>query len=272
MNEKQLRSIRGSTIGKVETINELPLNELPLLGEKWLESKIQRMRNLLKIAEPDEALYREIMLSLGYPKNKVQFLELALMTPFKIIKTLGEREKIEKALLYRAGFIDSKEGLPDDFDFSLRMEKSIWNFRGIRPANHPEKRIKGISYLLSETSSCGLVDFFVKRLNEGIQSHLTPKKAQNYVNKIMDFKGVGIQRKREMFFNIILPFSIASLENKNSEVIKFLNTIFSTHPPLSENSITKRFKSFVDESTYDKLNVSTKTYFGIHLFVKEKLR
>ena len=56
------------------------------LGEKWLEIKKQRMQNLLKIAPPDEALYREIMLSLGYPKNKVNFLELALILPYSEIK------------------------------------------------------------------------------------------------------------------------------------------------------------------------------------------
>ncbi len=88
----------------------------------------------------------------------------------------------------------------------------------------------------------------------------------------MDFKGLGIQRKREMFFNIILPFCLAFLEDQNSEVIKFLNTIFSIHPPLSENSTTKRLKFVVDKSSYAKLNVSTKTYFGIHLFIKEKLQ
>lgn len=44
------------------------------LGEKWHESNIQRMRDLLKIAEPDEVLYREVILSLGYPKNKSNFL------------------------------------------------------------------------------------------------------------------------------------------------------------------------------------------------------
>ncbi len=89
-------------------MKEITKNFLRELGTKWLELKIQRMKNLLKIAEPDEALYREIMLSLGYPKNKVQFLELALMLPFKEIRKLKEREKIEKALLYRSGFTDLK--------------------------------------------------------------------------------------------------------------------------------------------------------------------
>jgi len=54
-------------------MSEVKLKQLlNKLGAEVLESKIQRMKNLLKIALPDEALYREIMLSLGYPKNKVQ--------------------------------------------------------------------------------------------------------------------------------------------------------------------------------------------------------
>jgi len=100
--------------------------DLTYLGNKWLELKKQRMQNLLKIAPPDEALYREIMLSLGYPKNKVNFLELALILPYSEIKKLKDKHTIEKALLYRAGFINEKDGLPENFDFSLRMDKSVW--------------------------------------------------------------------------------------------------------------------------------------------------
>jgi hypothetical protein len=137
--------------------------DLNILGDKWLELKKQRMQNLLKIAFPDEALYREIMLSLGYPNNKVNFLELALITPYAEIKKLKEKHTIENALLYRAGFTEDKKGLPTDFDFSLKLDKSVWNYKGIRPANYPEKRIKGISNLLSETVEKGIVDFFLDR-------------------------------------------------------------------------------------------------------------
>jgi len=77
--------------------------DLNHLGNKWLELKKQRMKNLLKIALPDEALYREIMLSLGFPQNKLNFLELALITPYYEIRKLKEKNIIEKALLYRAG-------------------------------------------------------------------------------------------------------------------------------------------------------------------------
>jgi hypothetical protein len=73
-------------------------------GEKCIARKKQKMANLLKIAHPDEALYREVMLALGYRNNKVQFLELATITPYSEIKSLKDLELIRKVLLYRAGF------------------------------------------------------------------------------------------------------------------------------------------------------------------------
>ena len=104
------------------------------------------------------------MLSLGYPKNKVNFLELALILPYSEIKKLKDRHTIEKALLYRAGFINEKDGLPENFDFSLRMDKSVWEYKGIRPANFPEKRIKGIVELLEKSVEKGLVNFFQEKV------------------------------------------------------------------------------------------------------------
>ncbi|MCS7180412.1 MAG: DUF2851 family protein [bacterium] len=245
---------------------------LESMGEKWLEGKIQRMRNLLKIADPDEALYREIMLSLGYPKNKVQFLELSLILPYKELKRLKEKDKIQNALLYRAGFSDDKKGLPEDFDFSLKMEKSVWEFKKIRPANFPDKRIKGISELLADTTSTGIVRYFIDRIEKEIKDIKNPKEAKIVVEKIMDFKGIGKDRKREMFFNIVLPFNLAYLEDKNSNIIQFLKKIFGIHPPLSENSVTKKFIEIInDKQIYKKINFSTKTYFGIHYYIKEKI-
>lgn len=196
--------------------------DLNTLGEKWLELKKQRMQNLLKIAFPDEALYREIMLSLGYPNNKVNFLELALITPYAEIRKLKEKHIIEKALLYRAGFTDDKNGLPQDFDFSLKLDKSVWNYKGIRPANFPEKRIKGISILLSETIEKGIVNFFIDR----IKAELNNKDPKDAVKKIMNFEGVGVQRKTEMFFNIIMPFLM--VYSDYDKIKNFLNFLLKS--------------------------------------------
>lgn len=234
--------------------------DITQLGNRWLELKKQRMQNLLKIALPDEALYREIMLSLGYPNNKVNFLELALITPYAEIKKLKERQIIEKALLYRAGFTDDKEGLSEDFDFSLKIDKSVWNYKGIRPANFPEKRIKGISILLSQTIEKGIVHFFLER----IKAELNNKNPKDAVKKIMNFGGIGLQRKVEMFFNIIMPFFIVYSED--DKIKNFLNFIIEKHPSLSENGLIKSFKL-----NYPDIKIeNVKTYMGAILFQKSK--
>lgn len=217
------------------------------------------MQNLLKIAFPDEALYREIMLSLGYPNNKVNFLELALITPYAEIRKLKEKHIIEKALLYRAGFTDDKNGLPQDFDFSLKLDKSVWNYKGIRPANFPEKRIKGISILLSETIEKGIVNFFIDR----IKAELNNKDPKDAVKKIMNFEGVGVQRKTEMFFNIIMPFLM--VYSDYDKIKNFLNFLFEKHPPLSENRFIKSFKINFPDIKIENV----KTYMGALFFTKK---
>ena len=236
------------------------LPDLKKLSKCWLEQKKQRMQNLLKIALPDEALYREIMLSLGYPKNKVNFLELALILPYSEIKKLIDREIIEKALLYRAGFTSDRKGLPDEFDLSLRMDKSVWEYRGIRPANFPEKRIKGITDLLVKGIEKGLVNLFLEKVRSQIQNK-NPKSA---LKKIMDFEGVGNQRKEAMFFNIVMPFlMVFSDEECIQEFLKFM---FENYPPLHDNRLTRAFKN-----KYPELEIKTvEQYMGIIFYQKNE--
>lgn len=229
--------------------------------DQWLESKKQRMSNLLKIATPDEALYREIMLSLGYPKNKINFLELALILPYSEIQKLKEKNTIAEALLYRAGLSNNKSNLPDSFDLSLRMDKSVWIYRGIRPINYPEKRIRGISELLSLSIKIGLVNFFIENTRKEIKNK-NPKSA---LKRIMNFQGIGIQRKEEMFFNIIIPFLLVF--DCEKEIKDFLFLFFSKYPPLYENTIIKTFKQ---KNPNTKIQ-NAKEYMGVIYFIKNSL-
>lgn len=222
-----------------------------------LRKKKQRMSDLLKIALPDEALYREIMLSLGYPKNKVQFLELALLLPYSEIQKLKTRELIEKALLYRVGFTDDYSHLPNGFDTSLKMHKSVWTYLSIRPANYPEKRIQGVSNLLSISIDTGLVHFFLEQIHKQI-GNSNPREA---LRKIMNFEGIGKSRKEEMFFNIIFPFML--VYNTDRSLKHYLNFLFENHPPLAENRITKKI------SGINNIKIkNVKDYMGILYKIK----
>ncbi len=220
------------------------------LGLERLENKKQRMRNLLKIAQPDEALYREIMLSLGYKNNKLPFLELATLLPYYEIKKLEKREIIEKAMLYRAGFIDDKSDIPGFFDFSLRMTKDAWTHKGTRPTNFPEKRIKQISYLLSETIEKGIFIYFKDKIEDAFCNEVNKKSAKSVVKKTMSFAGLGEARKLDMFFNIITPFYMVIYESeKNLKLNNFLQDIIESYPLTNEN---KKLAAKISEKYLDE--------------------
>lgn len=87
----------------------------------------------------------------------------------------------------------------------------------------------------------------------------------------MSFKGVGIDRKREMFFNIILPFYLA--DDTFNKYHQFLLKIFETHPPLEENSAIKKFYRLVlSNDSNEKIKFSNvKEYFGAIKFVAAKI-
>jgi len=220
--------------------------QIESLGSDRLEVKKQRMRNLLKIALPDEALYRELMLSLGYKNNKTQFLELALITPYSEIRRLKDKDSIQLALLHRAGFVDAEARLTN-FDFSLKMDKGVWNLERTRPQNHPQKRIEHISDVLDETvSKGGIFRFFRLKIEENYFESWTndlksnQKIANAIVNKIMSFAGIGKERKVDMFFNIILPFFLVTYEDEtNHKMHDFLEKLYEYHKALVHNSITR---------------------------------
>lgn len=196
------------------------------------------MSNLLKIANPDEALYREIMLSLGYKNNKIPFLELATLLPYSEIKKLSKREVIEQALLYRAGFSDDKDHIPSDFDFSLKMTKDVWTYKGTRPSNFPEKRINQITYLLIESVNVGIFNFFKNKIEEFYQKDITRKESKRIVLNIMSFRGLGAERKVEMFFNIIVPF-FSVIYGDSERYQNFLLKLIETHPAMQKRKINK---------------------------------
>ena len=252
---------------------------LDSLGEERLRQKKTRMENLLKIANPDEALYRELMLALGYKNNKAQFLELAMILPYSEICKLNDQGMIEKALLYRAGFSKLKEGLPEDFDFSLKMNKSVWRYKGTRPANYPERRIEGISRLLLYSLGSGLRSLFEKKIIENCSEKVDKKRAMNFSRAIAQIftttKAVGKARAVEICFNIILPFFAVIFEQRGeSKYADFLYKAYDLHPTLASNSITRTMEKQLfcnKKNDPGRIATSARRYMGlILLYYKNK--
>ncbi len=253
----------------ISSVGRFPKEDVGILldqfGDKRLSNKKERMKNLLKIAVPDEALYREIMLSLGYKKNKVQFQELAMILPYSEICRLKNQETIEKALLYRGGLDNSKSGLPKDFDTSLKMKKDVWKYQSVRPPNFPERRIKSISGFFSESCENGIYEFFKQRIQKNSSQSVNKRTASQIVNQIISIKGIGKTRGLEIFFNILLPFYEVIFESDGKpDFVRFLDDLYAHHPPLPDNFITKamRKKLFKDKKGSEVVT-SVKRYMGL---------
>lgn len=171
-------------------------------------------------------------LDIENPEKKKEYKDTKKL---RAIHELPLQLTIKKALLYRAGFLEDNNGLPPSFDSSLRMDKSIWEYKNTRFANFPEKRIIGITDLLTKSIDEGLVDFFNEKI-KGVAGK-DPKVA---LRDTMSFNGIGIQRKEAMFFNIIMPFMMAY--SKDDAIIRFLRTMLETYPALSDNRLIRTFK------------------------------
>lgn len=240
------------------------------LGCKRIESKKKRMRNLLKIALPDEALYREIMLSLGYKNNSLSFLELATLLPYSEIRKLNKREVIERAMLFRAGFIDDRSDIPGYFDFSLRMMSSVWTYKETRPANFPEKRISQVSYLLAQTIEHGIYAFFKKRVEAGLTDGINGQNVKAKVNTIISFGGLGVSRKLDMFFNILVPFYLVIFEDEGKVLEKKqLERVVEIFPVTKGNK--KIIERIARKYPEERIKIESMIeYFGLLEFEKNK--
>lgn len=256
---------------KLESLGAQKL--LDYLGDKRLQEKKKRMENLLNVANPDEALYREIMLALGYKNNKVQFLELAMILPYSDISRFNAPDTIEKALLYRAGFDNSRNSLPKDFDFSLKMNKSVWRYKGVRPYNQPEKRIKSVSRFLYKSCKDGLCKMFERTIEDGASRNIDQKSARRFSKELIGLftdipeNIIGNTRAYEIIFNIIFPFFITYFaQNEKKQFSEYLYRIFAVHPPLQDNSVTKDMKlQFFGQDTDKAKKVVDNVirYFGL---------
>jgi len=113
---------------------------------------------------------------------------------------------------------------------------------------------------LEKSIEKGLVNFFLEKVKTEIKN----KNSKSALKNIMNFKGIGKQRKEEMFFNIIMPFLMVFSEDKNIQ--QFLNFMFETYPPLQDNRLTKTFKN-----EYPDLKITNvKQHMGAIFFEKTK--
>ena len=194
-------------------------------GEERLRLKAERLALALQKKEPEQVLWEEIMAALGYKNNKAAFRQLATILPLCRLRALTQTPKEAYALLL--GLSGLLPAQPDPawpqetrtfiravWDFwwkqseelkELALEKADWTLAGLRPANHPIRRLMAAAHYATQTLEIS------KHWNQ--LTEFPP----NFWSTHMSWKRackptalVGQARANAIITNILVPFQAAT--------------------------------------------------------------
>lgn len=135
-----------------------------------LRRKSARLAQLATIHGRDEAIFQSVAAALGYKHNKLPFTLLAQRLPLR--QLLEDRPFATSSLLGISGFLaepDLRKLRPDTRSYlrdlwehwwrrrseveRLGLPAALWRLSGVRPTNHPQRRIAALAALLGHWPS-----------------------------------------------------------------------------------------------------------------------
>jgi hypothetical protein len=150
--------------------------EMEGLGEERVAARVRALQRSARRLGPDGALYRELMVGLGYRHNKPGFAELARIVPWGRVRGVDPGEA-------RRAYERPFASIP-------------WRRCG-RPANHPARRLEGWSRFIGSVGD-ELIETFTGQ-PQGAEARLDPDGAGL----------IGPERAHDLVVNAVLPALIA---------------------------------------------------------------
>ncbi|MEI6351656.1 MAG: DUF2851 family protein [Verrucomicrobiota bacterium] len=193
--------------------------------------KAQRLAQLSDQSAPAEGLYQALAETLGYRYNKLPFTVLAQRFPLSQLRK--EPDQIETLLFAGSGFLtatdlgaldgDTRGYLRDlwsqwwprrtEFE-TLILSPKLWKLAGIRPVNHPQRRIAALAAVvrnwaviqtLALQCDVGAIrNFFSQLQHEYWDFHYTLTSKRSKARMAL----VGEGRVTEMLANVFFPAAI----------------------------------------------------------------
>jgi hypothetical protein len=175
---------------------------LDRLGDLRFRQKAEAFRQALSAEDQDQVLYAAVLEALGYGGQREAFARLAEELPYRRLRAAAAGHTggqaavhLETALLAAAAVAAS-------------AAPGLWRLRGLRPANHPRRRLVGAARLLARAHQ-GLAAYARASLTDD----LSPAAA---IRAWMAGGGddgspalIGRSRAVELLVNGVLPFLAA---------------------------------------------------------------
>ncbi len=212
-------------------------------GEERLRLKAERFALAMQLREPEQVLWEELMAALGYKNNKAAFRKLAVTQPLARLRALARTpDEAYAILLGLSGLLpkkldskwpaETKRFIRAVWDVwwrqtselqDLSLKRPEWVLAGIRPANHPVRRLMAAAhyaFALPEISEQQLTEFPDNFWN----THISWKTSCNPTAL------VGRPRANAIITNILVPFRAATGQEIDLEKL----------PPEPTNSIIRQ--------------------------------
>ncbi len=197
-------------------------------GMLRFQERVSAARNALG-AGVEQAFHEAVFEALGYSENRAPFFELARLASIEELRRLAlETPRQERAdaltrrLLSLAGFGERAESPP--------MERASWRTSGVRPANHPARRIRAAGVLTAGVADEGWLTACRRAADNG------PSALECLFTSAEEGGALtGSGRAREIAVNAALPL-LAAWEGGGGNGAAALYRMF---PPLPDNSVTR---------------------------------
>lgn len=202
-----------------------------------LELKNRRWQRLTAVRGFDEALFQSLAVTLGYKENKLPFALLAQRAP--LLSLRAEPEAAAAILLGLGGFLHAPEFGGEEVQETraylracwaawwprraacdrLILPADAWKLGGLRPANHPQRRLAALAALarrwrevraLLETGApnpaAAVLRFLAELSDEYWDRHYTLTSGRSARPLAL----IGGARATEMLANVFFPVMIAA--------------------------------------------------------------
>ncbi len=136
------------------------------LGQMRFRQKQAQYAGALRREGANQALYEGALRVLGYSGNQEPLSRLARLVPYEKLRATLDQEGVtgaEALLLGSAGLLPVCGGSPPSYVVDLekrwarsdgrRLGREVWQLNGLRPENHPTRRLAGLVRLVSRRPS-----------------------------------------------------------------------------------------------------------------------
>ncbi len=175
-------------------------------GYYRLLTKTRRFLEGLRAEDPFQCFYEGLLTAMGYGRNAEPFRRLAQEVPFERIAAVPSRQRFA-ILAGVAGLLQPTQRELWDLWWQSGHQPPLvpfaWDFRGMRPANHPLRRLAGAVGVLNNISE--LMDAPLKTLPGALCE------ASNLLRELVGAKTtlIGAARANAIVANLFVPYRLA---------------------------------------------------------------